>query len=52
MAFLSLLLKGIVAPILALTVYILFNELLRWRSRISGLNGPKGLPLIGNLLDV
>ncbi|BCS17641.1 uncharacterized protein APUU_10469A [Aspergillus puulaauensis] len=52
MAFLSLLLKGIVAPILALTVYILFNDLLRWKSRINGLKGPKGLPLIGNLLDI
>ncbi|KAL4781548.1 cytochrome P450 [Aspergillus varians] len=52
MPLLSLFLTSLGLPILALTAYILLNEVLRWRNRIKDLNGPNGLPLIGNLLDI
>lgn len=33
-------------------LYIIANEFVRRRARVSGLNGPSGLPLIGNLWDI
>ncbi|KAF5863997.1 hypothetical protein ETB97_008932 [Aspergillus alliaceus] len=32
--------------------YFLANEYVRWKRRIPGLKGPRGLPVIGNLLHV
>ncbi|KAF3768104.1 hypothetical protein M406DRAFT_70202 [Cryphonectria parasitica EP155] len=37
---------------LFLFVYILINEATRYRARVPGMNGPPGLPLIGNLLSI
>lgn len=37
---------------LALVVYLCVNEIVRNRSRIAGFGGPRGLPLVGNLLHV
>jgi 3-hydroxyphenylacetate 6-hydroxylase len=33
-------------------VYMLANEIVRYKARIVGLGGPKGLPMIGNLWDI
>lgn len=33
-------------------VYIFLNEFIRKAARIPGLTGPRGLPLIGNLLQI
>jgi 3-hydroxyphenylacetate 6-hydroxylase len=33
-------------------IYVFSNEIVRYRARISGLGGPKGLPMIGNLWDI
>ncbi|KZL79449.1 3-hydroxyphenylacetate 6-hydroxylase [Colletotrichum incanum] len=33
-------------------VYVIVNELIRSKSRIAKLDGPRGLPLIGNLWDI
>lgn len=35
-----------------LLIYIVINELIRYRARVPGMNGPLGLPLIGNLLSI
>lgn len=43
-----LLISAIVLPV----VYIVANEIVRKQARISGLGGPKGLPLIGNLWEI
>ncbi|PYH88442.1 cytochrome P450 phenylacetate hydroxylase [Aspergillus ellipticus CBS 707.79] len=45
---LSLTVFSIVVPIL----YVVINEFARASSRISGLEGPRGLPLIGNLAQI
>ncbi|KAL4860985.1 hypothetical protein BDV12DRAFT_191377 [Aspergillus spectabilis] len=45
-------LQSLGVPIVVLTAYLLFNEALRWSKRIKGLKGPKGLPVIGNLLNI
>ncbi|KAK2593075.1 hypothetical protein QQS21_009205 [Conoideocrella luteorostrata] len=37
---------------LAPLIYIVANELIRYNARISGIKGPIGLPLIGNLWDI
>lgn len=34
------------------TLYVAGNEVIRHRSRIPGLKGPKGWPVVGNLLDI
>ncbi|KAI1415414.1 3-hydroxyphenylacetate 6 hydroxylase [Hypoxylon sp. FL1857] len=45
--------QSIVLGLLALLlVYLIANEVIRSRSRIPGLNGPKGWPVVGNLLDI
>ncbi|KAI4594693.1 hypothetical protein KJ359_007496 [Pestalotiopsis sp. 9143b] len=33
-------------------IYVIFNEVIRANARISGLKGPRGLPLIGNIWDI
>ena len=33
-------------------LYVIANEFVRKQARISGLKGPSGLPLIGNLWDI
>ncbi|ETS87879.1 hypothetical protein PFICI_01707 [Pestalotiopsis fici W106-1] len=33
-------------------IYVVFNEAIRANARISGLKGPRGLPLIGNIWDI
>ncbi|KAI1390793.1 cytochrome P450 [Hypoxylon trugodes] len=33
-------------------LYLIGNEIIRSRARISGLKSPKGWPLVGNLLDI
>ena len=38
--------------ILALVVYLCVYEIIRNRSRIAGFGGPRGLPVVGNLLHV
>lgn len=44
----SILITLFIAPL----VYILVNELVRHNARISNLDGPWGLPLIGNIRDI
>lgn len=39
-------------PPLLLLIYILVNEIIRYRARVPGLSGPPGLPLVGNLLSI
>ena len=51
---------GYQAPILALLItiasltlgYFVINEFIRYRSRLKGIPGPHGLPVIGNLYQV
>jgi len=33
-------------------IYILANEVTRYKARVSGLSGPSGLPVIGNLWQI
>jgi 3-hydroxyphenylacetate 6-hydroxylase len=40
----------LILPPVLLTIYILINEVIRHRARVPGMQGPPGLPLIGNLL--
>lgn len=42
------LLSAVVLPI----VYLIANEFVRQQARVSGLGGPKGLPVIGNLWQI
>ena len=44
----SLLWTLLAAPL----VYVIVNELIRHNARIRGMNGPRGLPLIGSLWDI
>ncbi|RSL91809.1 3-hydroxyphenylacetate 6-hydroxylase [Fusarium floridanum] len=44
----SLLLTLVIAPL----IYLFINELVRHNARISNLQGPPGLPLIGNIWDI
>lgn len=36
----------------ALLAYVLANEVVRRRARVPGMKGPRGLPLVGNLLAI
>lgn len=38
--------------VLAILLIALYHEYLRWATHIRGLPGPRGLPIIGNLLQV
>ncbi|PHH91911.1 hypothetical protein CDD83_9778 [Cordyceps sp. RAO-2017] len=44
----SLLLTLIAAPL----IYVFINEFVRHNARITGMKGPSGLPVIGNLWDI
>jgi 3-hydroxyphenylacetate 6-hydroxylase len=44
----SVLLTLVIAPL----IYLFINELVRHNARISNLQGPSGLPLIGNIWDI
>ncbi|OTB00220.1 hypothetical protein M426DRAFT_324462 [Hypoxylon sp. CI-4A] len=48
----NLLLSVVVGSLALVSLYFVANEIIRSRSRISGLNGPKGWPVVGNLLDI
>lgn len=52
MNFLNLLILPLEGALLLLVSYFVVNEIIRWRSRIKGLPGPKGLPVVGNLPQV
>ncbi|KAI1658912.1 cytochrome P450 [Daldinia decipiens] len=41
-----------IGSLLAVLLYLVGNEILRSQSRISGLKGPRGLPIFGNLIDI
>lgn len=41
-----------IGSLLAVLLYVVGNEILRSQSRISGLKGPRGLPIFGNLIDI
>ncbi len=38
--------------VLSLVLYLCVNEVIRNRARVSGFNGPKGWPVVGNLFQV
>jgi 3-hydroxyphenylacetate 6-hydroxylase len=42
------LLSVVILPV----AYLVANEFVRQRARVSGLGGPKGLPVIGNLWEI
>lgn len=49
----AIVLKLVVAgPLLLLTIYFLYNEFIRYRTRIKNLPGPQGWPIVGNLFQV
>ncbi|RYP69292.1 hypothetical protein DL769_005313 [Monosporascus sp. CRB-8-3] len=41
-----------ISVLVTLVLYLCANEVVRFRSRITGFRGPKGLPVVGNLLEV
>ncbi|KAI0834674.1 3-hydroxyphenylacetate 6 hydroxylase [Hypoxylon sp. FL0890] len=48
----NLLQSIVVGVVAAVFLYLVVNEVIRSRSRIPGLNGPKGWPVVGNLVDI
>ena len=42
---------GIAGIALTVFLYLCANEVIRSRSRIAGFGGPRGLPVVGNLLN-
>lgn len=40
------------AGLLLFTAYLIVNETIRWRARVKGIGGPRGLPLVGNIPQV
>lgn len=40
------------AVVLVPVIYIIFNEFVRASARVKGIDGPRGLPLIGNLAQI
>lgn len=38
--------------LLMVSLYLVANEIVRYRARIPGLKGPRGLPIVGNLFDI
>lgn len=52
MSFLNLLVLPLEGGLLLLVTYLVINEIIRWRLRIKGLPGPRGLPVVGNLPQV
>ncbi|KAI0122757.1 cytochrome P450 [Daldinia grandis] len=41
----------ILVPIIGLVIYLVQNEITRYRSRIKNLPGPRGWPIVGNLFQ-
>ncbi|KAL2216045.1 cytochrome P450 [Thermoascus aurantiacus ATCC 26904] len=52
MSFLNLLVLPLEGGLLLLITYLVIDEIIRWRLRIKGLPGPRGLPVVGNLPQV
>lgn len=52
MTSLNLLLLPFEAGLVLLVLYLAGNEIIRWRARLTGLPGPRGLPIVGNLPQV
>lgn len=48
----SLLRSFIVGTLIAAALYLIGNEIVRGRSRIPGLKGPRGWPVVGNLTEI
>ncbi|KAI1093852.1 3-hydroxyphenylacetate 6 hydroxylase [Rostrohypoxylon terebratum] len=48
----SLLRSFIVGTLVTAALYLVGNEIVRGRSRIPGLKGPKGWPVVGNLTEI
>ncbi|GKT45363.1 3-hydroxyphenylacetate 6-hydroxylase [Colletotrichum spaethianum] len=44
--------SAIISLLLAPLIYVIANEFIRSKARIAKLDGPRGLPLIGNLWDI
>lgn len=42
----------LIAILVAFVVYVTGNEVVRGKARLSGMRGPRGWPLIGNLWDL
>lgn len=42
----------VVITVFGLLVYIVQNEITRYRSRVKNLPGPRGWPVVGNLFQV
>jgi len=40
------------AVVLVPVLYVIFNEFVRTSARIKGIDGPRGLPLVGNLVQI
>ncbi|KAF2159022.1 hypothetical protein M409DRAFT_30557 [Zasmidium cellare ATCC 36951] len=45
-------LQGLTAAFTLLLIYLIVNEIFRWRAENPGFNGPRGLPIAGNLLQL
>ncbi|KAL3458116.1 cytochrome P450 [Aspergillus heterothallicus] len=45
-------LKALGLLVVVFSFYLVFNEIIRYRNRLTGLKGPRGLPVIGNLRDI
>lgn len=52
MGFANLLLLPLETGLILLVVYLTINEIVRWKARLKGLPGPRGLPVVGNLPQV
>lgn len=42
----------VVGGLVVVALCIVGNEIIRNHARVSGLKGPKGWPIVGNLLDI
>lgn len=49
---LTLLKYAVGLPLALFLVYFIQNEIVRYRSQIKNLPGPRGLPIVGNLFQV
>ncbi|KAL2840215.1 cytochrome P450 [Aspergillus pseudoustus] len=45
-------LKAFALSVALLALYVVLNEFVRYKNRLTGLKGPRGLPLMGNLRDL
>jgi 3-hydroxyphenylacetate 6-hydroxylase len=42
----------IVSVLIGFSLYIISNEVARSKARVPSMKGPKGLPIVGNMLDI